>query len=87
MSSRAVTLEDGSYVEIIPGVEEGFYHCCGDANYKMEIDCSINQLRCYEGKRGRWKYTYGRVCKTALGAILLLVRLRQYLRGRELVLV
>lgn len=64
---RSVVLDDGSYVELVPGEEVGMFHCCGDAIFKLEIDCNYNQLRCYERKRGGWKYTYGRLCKEALG--------------------
>jgi hypothetical protein len=49
-------------------IEGGFTHCCGDADYKLEIDCADNLLRCYEKTDQGWKYTYGRLCKQNLGS-------------------
>lgn len=63
---RVIKLEDGSYLEIRPGMQPGFTHCCGDSAYMMQIDCSDRLMRCYESKRGHWKQTYGKYCKHAL---------------------
>lgn len=63
---RIVKLEDGSYVEIGPGLESGFAHCCGDDKFRIEIECSDGLIRCYQKKGKRWKQTYGRHCKSAL---------------------
>ncbi len=63
---RVVKLEDGTYVEIRPGLESGFAHCCGDEQYRMEIECSDGLLRCYQQTGKRWKQTYGNHCESAL---------------------
>lgn len=63
---RIIDLEDGSYVELAPGLEPGFAHCCGDEQYQLNIECSEGLIRCYERKGKRWKQTYGRHCKSAL---------------------
>jgi hypothetical protein len=47
-------------------VEAGFTHCCGTAQYRMEIECGEMLKRCYENAGGQWKQTYGRFCKEAL---------------------
>ncbi len=65
-TARVVKLEDGSYVEIGAGLESGFAHCCGDDQYKLEIECSDGLMRCYQKKRKRWKQTYGKHCKSSL---------------------
>lgn len=64
--TRTVKLEDGSYVNVGPGIESGFAHCCGNDQYRMEIECSEGLLRCYQWTGGRWKQTYGKHCKSAL---------------------
>jgi hypothetical protein len=64
---RTVELEDGSYIQIAPGLEPGFTHCCGDSQYMMEIDCSERLMRCYQKGSAGWKQTYGKHCKSALG--------------------
>jgi hypothetical protein len=64
--ARVIELEDGSYVEIRPGIESGFAHCCGDDKYRMEIECSDGLVRCYKRSGRRWKQTYGRFCKSFL---------------------
>ncbi len=63
---RVVQLEDGSYVELSPGVEAGFVHCCGADQYRIEIECSDGLLRSYEKAGPRWKQTYGKHCKASL---------------------
>ena len=63
---RVIELEDGTYVEIVPGLETGFAHCCGDEHYMMEVECSEGLLRCYTSETGRWKQTYGKHCKHSL---------------------
>ncbi len=63
---RLINLEDGSYVEIRPGIESGFAHCCGNDRHKIEIECSDGLMRCYRKTGKRWKQTYGRHCKAAL---------------------
>ena len=65
-SPRVVRLEDGSYVELSPGVESGFAHCCGDDQYQLEIECSDGLLRCYEQTSNGWEQTYGKYCKATL---------------------
>ncbi len=64
--SRVITLENGSYVELRPGLETGFAYCCGEGQYKMEIDCSEGLVRCYRLTGGRWQQTYGQHCKSTL---------------------
>ena len=49
-----------------PSTEPGFTHCCGNPDYKLEIDCADNLIRCYENTDQGWKYTYGRLCKQNL---------------------
>ena len=64
---RVIVLDDGTHVEIWPGVEPGFLHCCGDDQYILEIDCRQGVKRCYKpSRRGDWRHTYGRECKHAL---------------------
>tara|TARA_R110002096_G_scaffold436085_1_gene667095 strand:- start:12879 stop:13352 length:474 start_codon:yes stop_codon:yes gene_type:complete len=65
-SSRTVMLDDGSYVELRPGVEQGFAHCCGDENNRLEIECSDGLVRCYQHTGSRWEQTYGKHCKRSL---------------------
>jgi hypothetical protein len=48
-------------------VEAGFTHCCGNAEFRIEIQCSQMLKRCYESKQGGWKATYGRHCLKSLG--------------------
>lgn len=48
-------------------VEAGFTHCCGNDEYRIEIDCGGMVKRCYQSKHGDWKQTYGRHCLKALG--------------------
>lgn len=63
---RSIKLEDGSYVDIRPGLEAGFAYCCGDDDFRMEIECSDGLLRCYKRSGKRWKQTFGRHCKSSL---------------------
>ena len=63
---REIKLDDGSYVELSAGIESGFAHCCGDDQYRMEIECSDGLLRCYRRTGQRWEQTYGKYCKAAL---------------------
>lgn len=63
---RIVKLENGSYLEIKPGTDPGFTHCCGDEGYMMEMDCSERLMRCYENRGTHWKQTYGKHCKRNL---------------------
>lgn len=65
-TSRTVMLDDGSYVELRPGVEQGFAHCCGDENIRLEIECSDGLVRCYQQIGNRWEQTYGKHCKRSL---------------------
>lgn len=67
LSSRTITLEDGVYLDIRPGIEDGFTHCCGNAEYVMEMDCSDRLLRCYKRSGDSWKQTFGKHCRNALG--------------------
>ena len=48
-------------------VEPGFTHCCGNDQFRIEIDCNQMVKRCYESKKGEWKQTYGRHCLKSLG--------------------
>jgi hypothetical protein len=49
---------------LVAPVESGFAHCCGNADFRLQIRCSDRLMRCYEnGARGDWKQTYGRHCK------------------------
>jgi hypothetical protein len=48
-------------------VESGFTHCCGNDQFRIEIDCRGMMKRCYESRRGEWKQTYGRHCLKSLG--------------------
>lgn len=50
-----------------PAVEQGFTHCCGTLDYKMEVECGDRLKRCYIQEDGQWKQTYGRHCKRNLG--------------------
>lgn len=47
--------------------QPGFVFCCGDGNLKIEIACDDMIKRCYEKRGARWRATYGRHCKSALG--------------------
>lgn len=51
------------------GSEPDFTYCCGDASYKLEIECEAGLMRCYEYRVDGWHYTYGRHCKEHLGQI------------------
>jgi hypothetical protein len=53
---------------IEPGFEPGFTHCCGDFDHVMQVDCNERLLRCYANESSGWHQTYGRNCKSALGA-------------------
>lgn len=64
--TRVIKLENGSYVELLPGLETGFAHCCGDDQHKMEVECSDGLVRCYRLTGKRWEQTYGKHCKAAL---------------------
>lgn len=48
-------------------VEPGFTHCCGNDQFRIEIECGQMVKRCYESKQGGWKQTYGRHCLKSLG--------------------
>ena len=63
---RIIRLEAGTYLEIRPGMEPGFTHCCGNSDYMIQMDCSDQLMRCYESNDGHWKQTYGKYCKHAL---------------------
>jgi hypothetical protein len=47
--------------------QPGFSFCCGDGRLKIEIACADMLKRCYERRGSRWRATYGRHCKRALG--------------------
>ncbi len=63
---RFVRLDEGSYVELRPGIEAGFAHCCGDDQLRLEIECSDGLVRCYRQAGDEWKQTYGKHCKRGL---------------------
>jgi hypothetical protein len=48
--------------------EPGFTYCCGNADFKLEIECGIRLKRCYTRRPGGgWEHTFGRYCKQELG--------------------
>lgn len=49
--------------------EPEFTYCCGNASYKLEIECEAGLMRCYVYRDEGWHYTYGRHCKKHLGQI------------------
>lgn len=57
-----------SFIET-PPVETRFKHCCGNLDFKMEVDCQDQLRRCYEYKNGSWTQTFGRRCKEELGEL------------------
>jgi hypothetical protein len=46
---------------------DGFTYCCGNNNFKMEIQCDDGIKRCFENTQAGWEQTYGRHCKRTLG--------------------
>ena len=50
-----------------PAVEANFQHCCGNLEFKMEVDCQDQLRRCYTYESGKWTQTFGRRCKEELG--------------------
>ncbi|HLU66170.1 MAG TPA: hypothetical protein VKZ63_07830 [Kofleriaceae bacterium] len=51
----------------VQAVEAGFTHCCGNASYRIEIECGNMVKRCYSSETGAWRQTYGRHCLASLG--------------------
>lgn len=51
----------------VQAVESGFIHCCGNASYRIEIQCGGMIKRCYSSEGGDWRQTYGRHCLSSLG--------------------
>lgn len=51
----------------VQAVESGFTHCCGNASYRIEIQCGGMIKRCYSSEGGDWQQTYGRHCLSSLG--------------------
>lgn len=53
--------------QVVAPIEAGFVNCCGNASYRIEIDCSQMMKRCYSNETGSWRQTYGRHCRASLG--------------------